>query len=293
MAAFTLSANQGSYVFTKEVVSLSFFRPSNVGSYAQTGKTQVLFKGHRLTAVHGSYSLTGESLGSSHTLSHRVFPTQGTYTFLGNVQSLQLSKLASSGSISLTGEPQNLTIHEVSILSASQGTYALTGKPQSASYNFPVPKGTYALAGKPQVLGTHNVLSISASSGTYTLSGKPQVTNAHRIFKPIPGSYSLAGKATTLTYFNFLVSNTLTAALGVYSFFGLQQDLLFSGGNNAFTLPSDSGNYTSIGQAADHINSIRKSIVSKIRDSWTLWSSRNVNGRKHRIKSGLSGKFSK
>lgn len=266
MVDTTINPAVGNYLFSKEEVDFNAFVPFSTGSYSLSGKTSTFKIAPLLSSLRG-----------------------GTYTLTKEPQAKQILRKTATGSYSQVGKPQVFAKGRKVPLTV--GTYSLAGKSQNLSHTlsenvFPT-HGTFTYSGNVQNLVFDNATSFSVPTGFYGLTGESQILGSGDISDIAinHGSFVFLGKPVTLIYHN---ANPISITKGLYSAVGFQQGLLFTGSNSGSILFPSSGGYTqtTYGAGLDKVKST--GFIGKLLDCWTLWSSQNPGGRRHRIKSGVT-----
>lgn len=205
-AAFTLSADPGSYSLTGFAASLLSDRllTAAPGAYTLTGANAGALAGRLLSGNPGSYALTG--FDASLLAARLLTAEPGAYVLTGSAASLLADRLltAAPGSYSLTGAAAEL-------LFTSAGNFVLVADP-----------GAYAITGAAAGLLADRMLS--ANPGTYAVTGAPASVLADRLLTAAPGAYALSGQAASL-----LAARLLSLAPGVYTLTGVAAALVASG----------------------------------------------------------------
>ena len=118
--SYTLTAAQGSYTLTGQVVGLLDLR--------------------QVSAVQGSYTLTGQAATLSYSGTVRILTAaQGSYTLTGQATAFSRARTlpAAQGSYTLTGQDATLVLTAAARLVAEQGSYTLTGQPAGVIWSNP------------------------------------------------------------------------------------------------------------------------------------------------------------
>lgn len=256
----SISCNSGSYTIIGAVSFAAFALGVAVGSYGVTGTAAGVVYGHPITAVSGSYSLTGQLISIS-----RISAAPGSYQVQGQTATLTTSQAtrvvsATSGSYSVSGVVAGL----IQSKPYPRGEYALTGVAAtltpSGNPRLAVTPGSYSATGGTTVLehirligtGDYNITGTTASltkgkglvanSRTFAITGIPAILKQTRTFPLGIGSYSITGDITTLRASND-AAKVLVLDRGLYTLSGTLAGL-------PIIMPADEGSYTVSGQFA-------------------------------------------
>jgi hypothetical protein len=228
----------GIYADPSTFYSWAFVGNSN--KYSIYATYTAVSSGYTLTASHGTYTLTGNSVNL--TVARKLTAEQGTYTLTG--QSVNFAKgyrlTAESGTYTLTGQGVTLTKTSAREMTAESGSYALTGQSAilTTGRKLTAESGSYTVTGQDATLRTDR--TVTAESGTYSLTGSPVGLTTQRTLTAESGTYALTGQSVDLT-----TARTLVAESGTYTFTG--QDVSFA---RNYMLGADSGAYTITGNDA-------------------------------------------
>jgi len=198
----------------------------DTGAYALTGIAAGLKAARKMTAVTGTYELTGNDVTLTYTPAggspYTMIAGTGTFTLTGNAVTLRVGRkmVAASGSYTLTGKDAALKVARKMV--AAAGTYVLTGQAAAlkVARKMTAAAGTYTLTGISAglkagrklaaavgafVLTGNNVhlkgnRKMSAQSGSFALTGISTALRVARKLAAGVGSFVLTGSAVTLTY---------------------------------------------------------------------------------------------
>ena len=189
---YTLAAALGTYTLTGQATGLEAARILTAlqGSFGLTGQDTALLRGFYLASEQGSFTLTGQAVGLL--IARRLIAAQGSY--------------------GLTGQDVTLT-------------YTPDGGPD---YTLTADAGSYTLSGQAVSLIASRLLV--AGAGAYVLTGQDASFLVSRLLAAGQGSYSLTGQAATL-----LISRLMVAGQGSYTLNGQAVTLVYSGEEAAVT----------------------------------------------------------
>ena len=156
---------------------------------------------YSLTAVKGTYTLTGQS--ASFKVVHNLAGATGSYSYTGIAASFKVGHTLSGAVGAYTYTGVAATFKNARSLLANTGSYSLTGI--AATFNY--------VAGS----GAINY-SLSAANGSYALSGQNATFKQAHTLLANNGSYTLNGVAATFNYVagTGQINYTLTADAGSY-----------------------------------------------------------------------------
>lgn len=233
-AAYTLSADSGSYTETGQTAALKAARKlvADSGTYTETGQAATL--GLTLPVASGSYTFTGQTAGLRAT--RFVTAVSGSYSETGQAVTLGLTLPVASGSYSFTGQSAGLPVARR--LSAASGSYSFTGQAANLTRGRTLTpdSGSYTETG--QDAGLRVARKLSATAGAYTHTGQAVNLNIGHTLAANAGSYALSGQTAGLR-----VGRKVDASAGSYSASGQAV-------TPRVTLPVSSGSYVHTGQTA-------------------------------------------
>jgi hypothetical protein len=194
-AAYTLTAEQGSYALTGQATGLRAARriTATQGSYALNGQAVALRMGRAsLTAAQGSYALNGQSVTlTGPEVSYSLTMEQGSYAYTGSDAAVDSEINIESGSYALNGNDVALRVGRKT--SMAQGSYSLNGQALAirVARTMTMGQGSYALSGQSVQLTQHDPTPvITMETGSYTLDGRqvalfgPGGSNAYITYRP-------------------------------------------------------------------------------------------------------------
>lgn len=174
---------------------------------------------YTLTALHGTYSLTGQTATVYRNRS--LTASVGSYAVSGQSATLLKSKLliASNGLYSIAGQSADLAKATSYILEALHGSYSVSGQSATLlkSRVLDALNGNYEASGQSADIARSR--EIVAQSGAYSITGQAVGITRDRALEALNGSYEVAGQQATLTV-GGVGSYELVCLHGTYSVSG-------------------------------------------------------------------------
>ena len=170
------------------------------GTYTLTGQAAALRGSRAITAAQGSYALTGQA--GALRAARRIAAEQGSYVLTGQAAALRAARAVAApfGSYSLTGQAAALRVARQ--LVAGQGAYALTGQAAGMAFGHKLAaaQGGYTLSGQAAGLQySGSSPTLTASAGFYVLTGQAVTLRAARRLTAAHGTYTLTGQSVALS----------------------------------------------------------------------------------------------
>lgn len=240
MADYVINAQSVGYSIIGANAFRAYYESEAAGSLAISGTAATLKLGHPITAVAGSYVLTGTLVSIS-----RLTADPAGYL--------------------VNGQPAELII-STGVIIAVSGTYGITGTAASLSRAKPYNIGIYAVSGVDTTLTSDATgRTLSAISGSYAITG-PTI-GLESTVTILSGEYLLTGLVTTLRKGKGLVAlsrafvisppttllkhpKRITCENGSYGINTFYQTILSDSNNPARIVALDQGSYTLNGVAA-------------------------------------------
>jgi len=213
----SLVCNAGAYTLVGAASATAVALIIAAGSYTLTGSTAGTILGKGVTAVSGSYTVTGTAIqtrriatepagyllnGSAVTLSKTnrlVFASAtGSYALIGTNVQLSTALVTGTGAYAYTGTAATLDRFTLGLSSSTVGgSYSVTGQAVGLLYERPSDSGDYQLTGTTVIFRKGK--NLVASAGTYEfIGGTATRLEQSRHFPAASTSYSITGAITTL-----------------------------------------------------------------------------------------------